>query len=174
MIKLRVNCNGLALGQGLFIFVVLFSMFKFKYLWNQKWFQKNRHKKNKFFFCKNKGKNKLIFENWDRSVEWVPFNIKRMRDRTDSFLKATLETRLVNLFDYHCFYQCVLFIIVSYLYIYKLRSTNFINYILNPSTLTRAKRRINSTVICRQIFVWTLIHRYPIYIHDKSNQTVSK
>lgn len=43
--------------------------------------------KNGFFFCRNKE----IFENWNGSMERVSFNIKRIRNGRDSFLKETLK-----------------------------------------------------------------------------------
>lgn len=35
---------------------------------------------NGFFFCRNEKNNKLIFENWNRSMERVAIKIKRTRD----------------------------------------------------------------------------------------------
>lgn len=82
--------------------------------------------------------------------------------------------------------MCTFYNYKSYLYIYKLRSTNFIDYILNPSTLTRAKRRLNPTVICEsrlnlclnvntQIsYIYIFIAMCSLYksLHNESNHIV--
>lgn len=41
--------------------------------------------RNGFPFCRNEKNNEFIFENWNDSLERVPFNIKEMSHGIDSF-----------------------------------------------------------------------------------------
>lgn len=64
------------------------------YLQDRKLFQKeiNDFEKNGFHFRRNEEKKKFICENRNGAVDRGPFNIKRITNGTDSFLKGTLTT----------------------------------------------------------------------------------
>lgn len=71
------NCNGLALTQSLFlflIFVIMFLISSYTYE-TEKW---GSEKRNGFLICKNEERNEFIFENWNGSAERAFFNIKKI------------------------------------------------------------------------------------------------
>lgn len=51
---------------------------------------------NRFLFCGNGENNEFISENWKESVEGIPFNIKGIRNETDSFLKGILTNCVIS------------------------------------------------------------------------------